>query len=341
MSQHDHDLANQLFPNFRGDANLALKAIQTKNSGDSAPGVTFPFMWWVDTSLGTDESEWKVRNESDGSWVTFGTLDNTIWTPYFQGTPLGTASTKAVGTGTGQLAPAESTVLKSGGDMTGALKLSGNPTDPLHAAPKQYVDSVTGVPTGGIIAFGGAVAPAGWLLCDGSAVSRATYATLFSVIGTGYGTGDGINTFNLPDGRDKNLVGKSGTKALGTSGGAASITTVPPHNHAIDIDTGSFGDHTHTFTTGVESQSHVHAYAGAQTHPTGFATGANTGAQVTATNTGSNNVNHTHSGTTNLSSIGNHFHDVIGNTNSTGSNIAVGAVSIQNPYVTANFIIKI
>lgn len=54
------------------------------------------------------------------------------------------------------------------------------------------------MPTGSILPFGGSAAPTGFLLCDGSAVSRTTYATLFAVIGTTYGSGDGTTTFNLP-----------------------------------------------------------------------------------------------------------------------------------------------
>lgn len=53
--------------------------------------------------------------------------------------------------------------------------------------------------SGVISMFGGQAAPAGWLLCDGAAVSRTTYANLFTVIGTTYGAGDGSTTFNLPD----------------------------------------------------------------------------------------------------------------------------------------------
>lgn len=53
--------------------------------------------------------------------------------------------------------------------------------------------------TGLIMYFGGSNPPSGWLTCDGSAVSRTTYANLFSVIGTNFGEGDGVNTFNLPD----------------------------------------------------------------------------------------------------------------------------------------------
>lgn len=54
------------------------------------------------------------------------------------------------------------------------------------------------VPSGSVIDFGGYTAPTGWLLCDGSAVSRSTYAALFAVIGTQFGVGDGSTTFNLP-----------------------------------------------------------------------------------------------------------------------------------------------
>src|SRR5215469_16888224 len=56
-----------------------------------------------------------------------------------------------------------------------------------------------GTPTGSFIPFAGATAPSGWLMCDGSAVSRTTYSALYAVIGTAYGAGDGSTTFNLPD----------------------------------------------------------------------------------------------------------------------------------------------
>lgn len=55
------------------------------------------------------------------------------------------------------------------------------------------------ISSGLIVAFAGSTAPAGWLICDGSAVSRTTYADLFAAIGTTYGAGDGSTTFNLPD----------------------------------------------------------------------------------------------------------------------------------------------
>src|SRR5690606_14383914 len=55
------------------------------------------------------------------------------------------------------------------------------------------------VPTGTILSFAGTTPPSGFLLCDGTAVSRSVYSNLFSVIGESYGAGDGSTTFNLPD----------------------------------------------------------------------------------------------------------------------------------------------
>lgn len=62
-------------------------------------------------------------------------------------------------------------------------------------------------PVGVVTAFAGATAPVGWLLCDGAAVSRSTYAALFTTIGTQYGVGDGSTTFNLPNVKGRVPVG--------------------------------------------------------------------------------------------------------------------------------------
>lgn len=92
-------------------------------------------------------------------------------------------------------------------------------------AMEQYVDDEveTGVPTGCVQAFAGQNTPTGWLLCDGSAVSRTTYAKLFSVIGTSYGSGDGSSTFNLPDLIDKFVQGNA-TAGAEKSAGLPNIT---------------------------------------------------------------------------------------------------------------------
>ena len=62
---------------------------------------------------------------------------------------------------------------------------------------------------GMMIAYGDSSVPAGWLLCDGTAVSRTQYSALFDKVGTDYGTGDGSTTFNLPDMRGVSPVGVS------------------------------------------------------------------------------------------------------------------------------------
>jgi hypothetical protein len=78
----------------------------------------------------------------------------------------------------------------------------------------------TSAPTASGQAFLGPVSaiPSGWLLCDGSAVSRIDYAALYSVIGTYWGAGDGVTTFNLPALTNRFLVG-SGTLAFANRGG--------------------------------------------------------------------------------------------------------------------------
>jgi len=81
----------------------------------------------------------------------------------------------------------------------------------------------------------------GWLECGGQAISRTTYATLFSTIGTLYGVGDGSTTFNVPDMSRRTLIGAGGTavsgpaNTVGATGGAESHTLssseMPAHNH--------------------------------------------------------------------------------------------------------------
>jgi microcystin-dependent protein len=103
-------------------------------------------------------------------------------------------------------------------------------------------------PAGAIEAYAGSTAPTGWLLSFGQAVSRTTYANLFAVISTTYGSGDGSTTFNLPDLRGRAVAGvdnMGGTDAgrlsisntLGTTTGAETHTLssseMPSHRHDI------------------------------------------------------------------------------------------------------------
>lgn len=96
------------------------------------------------------------------------------------------------------------------------------------------------VPTGMISAFH--TVPEGWLQCNGAAVSRTTYAALFAVIGTKYGSGDGSTTFNLPNLHHKFIEGTNTTSEVGqsVSAGLPNITgAIKPFNVACDDFTAS------------------------------------------------------------------------------------------------------
>lgn len=101
---------------------------------------------------------------------------------------------------------------------------------------------------GMIMPYAGAAAPPGWLMCDGSAVSRTTYANLFSVLGTAFGAGDGVETFNLPDLRGRTPVGAGGGQGLTNRALAAKfgeenhileISEMPSHSHNARWEVGA------------------------------------------------------------------------------------------------------
>lgn len=110
------------------------------------------------------------------------------------------------------------------------------------------------VPTGSVFSTARSTAPNGYLLCDGSAVSRTTYPALFSAIGATYGAGDGSTTFNLPDLRGRVALG------VGTASGANGATA-----HTLAQ---KGGEETHQLST-AEMPPHVHTHSGqsGQTHP--------------------------------------------------------------------------
>lgn len=105
------------------------------------------------------------------------------------------------------------------------------------------------VPSGAILAFGGAAAPAGFLLCDGSAVSRTTYASLFTAVGVSFGQGDNSTTFNVPDLRGRFLRGIDASQ--GRDPDAASRTAMNTGGNVGDnigsIQSDAFRAHNHTF----------------------------------------------------------------------------------------------
>lgn len=132
--------------------------------------------------------------------------------------------------------------------VTGAKTFTGGITGPLTVTGNETVSGTVTAggalvqPPGLIQMYGAAAAPTGWLLCDGSAVSRTTFAALFGILGTTWGIGDGSTTFTLPDLRGRVPVG-TGTgsgltaRALAATGGEeAHVLTVAEgavHKHTI------------------------------------------------------------------------------------------------------------
>jgi microcystin-dependent protein len=108
---------------------------------------------------------------------------------------------------------------------------------------------IEGIPTGTITPWSQATPPSGFLECDGSAVSRSTYAALFAVVSTTYGAGDGSTTFNLPNLTDRVACGKSNNKNFASTGGANTVT--PTGNVAgstanATLSTAQLASHNHS-----------------------------------------------------------------------------------------------
>lgn len=116
-------------------------------------------------------------------------------------------------------------------------------------------------PTGAVIAYAGGTAPSGFLHCDGSAVSRTTYADLFAAIGTAHGTGDGTTTFNLPDYRGRFLRGWSDgqTRDPDRASRTAMATGGATGDNIGSVQTDATARPNTNFTTGTESAGHTHA----------------------------------------------------------------------------------
>ena len=123
-------------------------------------------------------------------------------------------------------------------------------------------------PTGSMTMYGGTTAPVGWLLCNGAAVSRTTYASLYSIIGNNFGSGDGSTTFNLPNFESKFPLGTVSTP--GSTGGSATITqgNLPKHFHGGPQHTHSLSAHQHT-TDFIDANQHRHGYYVATTAQAG------------------------------------------------------------------------
>lgn len=190
-------------------------------------------------------------------------------------------------------------------------------------------------------------APANWLLCDGSAVSRTTYGKLFGVLGTTYGTGDGSTTFNLPDLRQRFPMGKAasgtGNTLAGTGGNVDHTHSVPAHYHAMgtgaDLNITSSG----SGTTGNDSPDHTHTISfSSSAHLYGWSVSTATAGWTSAPDetTSGASTRHTHTTPNHTHPSGNIAGRVGLVTGGVDGNAAMTSGTQNPPYLVVNYIIK-
>ena len=191
--------------------------------------------------------------------------------------------------------------------------LSSPVTDGDTAAASQYnnlrEDVSRAGPVGSLVMWLTDTAPDGWLLCYGQAVSRATYAELFAVLGTTFGSGDGSTTFNLPDMRGRFPLGQD------DMGGTAAGNVT---DAAADTIGGIGGEEDHVLTDAEVPPQSV-------TVVTDPNSGSDSGTQAIQQANGSLSIV-----TTNLDTIASYTTEGGG-----------GAHNNMPPYITVNYIIKV
>ena len=198
---------------------------------------------------------------------------------------------------------------------------------------------VTAGPAGVVSAFVGASAPTGWLLCDGSQVSQATYAALYAVVGANaFGTDSGGNFF-LPDLQGRVAIGLGTNGDVNAVGDNEGITLAnvanrsPKHKHSISsLSVAGGGAHTPTGTIG-NAGAHSHTIDAIREN-IGRASGGSTFYKLD--NGGSQGTSgvgdHAHGLT--MNGVGDHVHSLSGT-------VGVGSGTNDTmPYLTLNYIIK-
>jgi microcystin-dependent protein len=222
-------------------------------------------------------------------------------------------------------------------------------TTTISATEIGYLDGVTSsiqtqilaalVPSGTVSQTARATAPTGYLLCDGSAISRTTYSSLFDAIGTAYGVGDNSTTFNIPNLKGRVPVGFDSSQTefdtLGETGGAKTHTLTEAqmpshthiqnsHNHTQDAHNHSQNPHNHSQTIG--NIDDLNFTGGGGQNPPADGPNAFTNGSVTQSTTATNNAT------------------TATNQATTATNQNTGGGQAHNnlqPYVVLNYMIKI
>ena len=239
----DYNLANQVGSSFRAELNTVLGDVQSLNSGSSDPSTTVAYKIWVDTSTNL----LKIRNSSNNGWLVLGSLTDAAHTNNFglatKASPDFTGTVDSAGdivmAGTGALKLPNGTTAQRPTAATGQIRFNNTTTEFEGYNGSAWGGLASGVPVGTILAHAANTPPTGFLECNGSNISRSTYATLFSAISTTFGVGDGSSTFALPDLRGQFIRGWANTGSTDASRVFGSTQTDQNKNHTHTTDSTS------------------------------------------------------------------------------------------------------
>ena len=201
------DLARRswVLSNINGGAVSQDKVVVTATAGETVAAGNLVYM-------NTSDGEW-YKTDADTSTTVQNVLlgiaqgAGTDGVGISGGVLIKGVDTNQSGMTIGALQYASGTAGAISGTAGGTTKVIGAARTATNLYFDPYFYEVPGVPAGSISMYGAASAPTGWLLCDGSAVSRTTYARLFATLSTSYGTGDGSTTFNVPNFKSRVPVG--------------------------------------------------------------------------------------------------------------------------------------
>lgn len=166
--------------------------------------------------------------------------------------------------------PAGTTAQRTGSPVNGMIRYNSDTnTFEGYQGGGWAVIGESGVP-GAILSYAGSSIPSGYLLANGSAVSRTTYANLFSAIGTTYGVGNGSTTFNIPDLRGEFLRGLDSGRGVDSGRSLGTFQASQMSRHTHDFAGNAYGGHTHGASETAYGHNHTFSNttnsAGAHSH---------------------------------------------------------------------------